>query len=880
MKKMILLMLLFVSVMGYSQAANVISVNFAERADQHVTAGEYAGISDYASANFNNFDAVSGSGPLVDDTGVAVSATITYSSSNNWGDGAAGFSTPDAKMSRGYRDDGDGGDGYGVKIQVTNVPYAVYSVVVYHSTGDNDVLTNGFAEVDVNGTIDRCVTGQRWNNVKKWIPGTNCIVFNGVTGSTLDIKVAARYANGAPAGRRGSVCGLQIYEDVKPNSPTPADGDTDVLVNSTVSWAGPTAYVNPEFKVYMGTDQTLVDANDISVLAATQTETTLVSPTPLYGATYFWKVVATDPNTGGTPVEHQSDVWSFTTEEHPSALELPGVYAPGITIGNPSFEKENTWSAPTSDWYDVGGAYQEPVVPTPYGTVLGTINAGSGNMHWQPIGTWYPDVDYLISWGVSKRPGYGDGGTKASLWNVAAANLANASDSITPAGIGATKIAETAAYTSGVDNQFVEVSEIVNTGTAGTAGDALIIKYENALGVGRAYFDMVRVELPRDPGSAWGPSPVHGAVDIDATSNLTLSWNQGVDPATNYQPDPSVTGYHIYFGTDRDAVGLADTTTAGIYQGFKPVGQEAIVIAAPFPDGVKLYWRVDEELNNGAETVTGPIWEMTTALSDRLIAHWKFEDSLNDEVKALTGDPEGDWPGDMTLPVYEAGIDGKGIRLYNDNQYITIPGSEDFFNFYNGGLTVNIWYLPDTYSGGWFNLISKRSGQNADGWVIFDMVATYAGGAQTKIDTGEKELYPTRSGRLDDGNWHMITITYNEVTQTMTSYLDGEVYGRAQGPVTEGNTQPIKIGGGIWGGEYAGLMDEVKIYSYALNEYEVAGIYTDDYSNFSTTKKICPFPDDPMLRYDFNGDCRVDIIDLGYIASNWLNCNIVPTCID
>ena len=131
---------------------------------------------------------------------------------------------------------------------------------------------------------------------------------------------------------------------------------------------------------------------------------------------------------------------------------------------------------------------------------------------------------------------------------------------------------------------------------------------------------------------------------------------------------------------------------------------------------------------------------------------------------------------------------------------------------------------------------------------------------------------------MDDGQWHMVTITYDETTQTMTGYVDGEVFGTVIGPVSAGNSSPINIGGGFW--DYKGLVDEVKIYSYARNEYEIAGEYTADYSNFSTTKKICPFPNDPLLQYDFNGDCRVDIIDLAYLASNWTACNIVPTCID
>ena len=63
------------------------------------------------------------------------------------------------------------------------------------------------------------------------------------------------------------------------------------------------------------------------------------------------------------------------------------------------------------------------------------------------------------------------------------------------------------------------------------------------------------------------PLLLNGTTGIDATTDLTLGWNQGVDPAANYQTDATVTGYHIYLGIDKDIVGSADTATDGIYQG-------------------------------------------------------------------------------------------------------------------------------------------------------------------------------------------------------------------------------------------------------------------------------------------------------------------------
>ena len=34
-----------------------------------------------------------------------------------------------------------------------------------------------------------------------------------------------------------------------------------------------------------------------------------------------------------------------------------------------------------------------------------------------------------------------------------------------------------------------------------------------------------------------------------------------------------------------------------------------------------------------------------------------------------------------------------------------------------------------------------------------------------------------------------------------------------------------------------------------------------------------------LPEYDFNGDCRTDLTDFAIFATDWLSCNVVPTCL-
>jgi hypothetical protein len=99
------------------------------------------------------------------------------------------------------------------------------------------------------------------------------------------------------------------------------------------------------------------------------------------------------------------------------------------------------------------------------------------------------------------------------------------------------------------------------------------------------------------PGTARSFQPVNGATGVQI--NATLNWT----PAT------TAVSHNVYFGTDKDVVKNAATTSPE-YKGNKPKGSESY-------DPGKLawnsnyYWRVDAVYNTG--TVKGLVWSFTTA---------------------------------------------------------------------------------------------------------------------------------------------------------------------------------------------------------------------------------------------------------------------------
>ena len=130
------------------------------------------------------------------------------------------------------------------------------------------------------------------------------------------------------------------------------------------------------------------------------------------------------------------------------------------------------------------------------------------------------------------------------------------------------------------------------------------------------------------------------------------------------------------------------------------------------------------------------------------------------------------------------------------------------------------------------------------------------------------------TSNIADNEWHMVTGTYDGETGTGSIYVDGLLENQLVDTERKAATNefPVVLGAQTVSAEYSpyeGLLDKTSIYSYALSPLDVAMLYTD-----VTGGEIClEYPE-----YDFNEDCIIDILDFAMFATDWLECNIVPTC--
>ena len=377
--------------------------------------------------------------------------------------------------------------------------------------------------------------------------------------------------------------------------------------------------------------------------------------------------------------------------------------------------------------------------------------------------------------------------------------------------------------------------------------------------------------LPGDPNNIVGP--IWSFVTVAAKPTLTGPGNAVADESGNAT---MTVGYSATAETFQWFDGATDTPLpeGGLFTG--TTTPTLTITGATLADEGDYYCVAYYGLTASDQAV-GTLW------TRRLAGYWKFDgdmtDSVTDEVPgapthdgsiADSGNVNGTAPGDPNYVGDGNGIAGDAMSFHNDNDYVTIADS-DFFNFYQKGYTFSLWY-QNVSTPAWRLLLSKLDVGSA-GWLFGTDANPYYAFIIESPWTG---VYGASDVTVTDGEWHMMTVAYDPTDTTIRLYTDGKQESSAALDMSTAPlaSAPVSIGGRDTELSADGVIDEVRIYTYALTPTEVAEMYTgfrpDEYICISSEGSLVP-------TYDLNNDCRVNLEDFALVASQWLECQRVPT---
>jgi hypothetical protein len=476
----------------------------------------------------------------------------------------------------------------------------------------------------------------------------------------------------------GEVWSFQIESEYAFN-PDPYDGEISIDLDAVLSWSPGISAVS--HMVYLDKVMENVEARSGCLVNGVNTNATNYSPGPLeFNTTYYWAI----DEVGGPPDNTTStgQVWSFTTMpdiqisdpnligwwtfdegDGRTALDLSGHGNHGAIQGNPAWvagydddDYANTSALDfdgLGDYVDCGNAAIFNL--TDQITVAAWIRVDLFEQTDQAIVSKGQNVWRLVRNDLTTdqlRFDVGDGQAVGST---------NVNDGEWHHALGMYDGMMISLYVDGVKDGSGSGSGlltvdpnltlwIADTNRPGSGPQAWNGVIDDVRIYNKALTEQEIQQIMRgNPLRAWNPNPRNGA-QLDLIAFDGLSWSPGEEAAE----------HDVFFGTDKESVTNADTSTVDLYRGRQQ--GTTFTVGEGVQANQTYFWRIDE-INNDTTIAKGGIWTFT--VGDYLLVDdfedynsgdnqiwWSWKDGLgyvaHDNEPAYPGNGTGSAVGDET----------------------------------------------------------------------------------------------------------------------------------------------------------------------------------------------------------------------------------------
>jgi hypothetical protein len=254
------------------------------------------------------------------------------------------------------------------------------------------------------------------------------------------------------------------------------------------------------------------------------------------------------------------------------------------------------------------------------------------------------------------------------------------------------------------------------------------------------------------------------------------------------------------------------------------------------------------------------------------MAHWQFDGDL-----ACSVDPGNDGVPDSNELDHAAGIDGLALDLSDHDTSVAVGN--------------HIYNYPDMTLSLWFNLGYSNGGMlvAADDESLYchvdpnGLLFNYSGGF-VSVD----EVF-------DPNQWYHMVALCDSDQESFQIYLDGRLMAEGTG-YGDLNVGPLHIGSFDQDEIFPGLIDDVRIYNYAISCSETAMQYYeltgqsgccgtpatettgDCIVNMVDVRDFCHRWLETEQEFDFSEDGYITYGDFDLLAETFLHCYLVPEC--
>jgi hypothetical protein len=206
-------------------------------------------------------------------------------------------------------------------------------------------------------------------------------------------------------------------------------------------------------------------------------------------------------------------------------------------------------------------------------------------------------------------------------------------------------------------------------------------------------------------------------------------------------------------------------------------------------------------------------------LSDgKLVAHWTFDSADRDKVLSAVGSGlHGRLLGEAHIALDPER--GSVLSLDGEDDYMECESDPSLV--ITGSVTCSVWMKAKIAESGWMSLL------NVGTWYLGATLNTnrteFGGTFRKGQDTAS--IWTEGSTDVNDGKWHHLAGVHDGARVCL--YIDGTLVDfESRGGNAVAPTGPVYIGGApLTKHQWNGLIDDVRIYSYALSPEEVKMLY-------------------------------------------------------
>ncbi len=318
------------------------------------------------------------------------------------------------------------------------------------------------------------------------------------------------------------------------------------------------------------------------------------------------------------------------------------------------------------------------------------------------------------------------------------------------------------------------------------------------------------------PPTISSTSPAKDTKDVAIDTVITATFSEAMDAATI-----NITTFIVSTGSNNIDGTVAYSDMTATFTPSAPLGYSTTYTAS-ITTGV-----TDEAGNAMTSDYT---WSFTTG-SD-VIAHYTFDEGDGSTANDSSGNGN---DGTINGATWKTGKEGGGLSFDGVNDYVTIPCMN------NGEVSVGAWFYKnandkrrnDAIFSGFRNNSNLQLRQGLEFRFPAGVPNTLEFVLMTQDGSGTKTARTTRQNLLNAvGSWYHAVGTYNKTTGQQRLYVNGELVNTVAHPA--GNTvvpltfyPDMRIGHSrVNNGYFNGVIDDVRLYSRAIADHEVKGLYT------------------------------------------------------